>query len=323
MIFNKSPFTIVLILVGAFTLPISVFAAEESDSVADDNLRILDITHTASEPKVEDIDDILTNKKMRAESGSKSKYSISTALGYSGSSIQKPLASVRPNIANATGYTPATSLDGSVSGKYVIDTKKSILAGVGFRMIAPLAGAALPAGYQGNKYDVSNPYGIYQYVYKWAGIQSVAQIQGTFFTTSDLTRNGYVASLGLAQNNAYEIGTTGATIGIFAYTGAGFYNKNGFTYLQKQSDYSFGFSPFLEYQINHRLNLRTAASLVVEHLRSQPHGDTYQSDKVNQTLGLGISVMRDFYLFPNIVFLPDNIRADQTTVALNANLNVF
>ena len=47
-------------------------------------------------PVQEDIDNEITNARMRAESGSKSKHSISASLGYNGGSLNDAFSKTRP-----------------------------------------------------------------------------------------------------------------------------------------------------------------------------------------------------------------------------------
>ena len=71
-------------------------------------------------------------------------------------------------------------------------------------------------------------------------------------------------------------------------------------------------------------NLRTISGLwVYDHLRSERDNFTFAKNKIYQSVGLGISVTRDIYLYPNVQFLPEDIRSDLTNVALSANINVF
>ncbi len=261
---------------------------------------------------------------MRAESGSKSKYSLSVGMGYSGGSLEKPLDEHRPNIAEGTGATDVATLGGSVSGKYAITSKNAILAGAGMRWITPLSGSDKPEGYNGDKVDADNPYAVYQYLYRWLGIQAVVQAQVTYFTATNLVRDGYVSTFGLSQNSAYLIPGTGLTVGLHAYTGLGYFDDNRTEVRSNQSDYSFGFSPFLEYQISDRVNVRTGSNLFIfQHLRSQPAFNTYDQQKVTQNIGLGIAVTRDFFLSPGVDFIIDDIRSDRSTVSLGANINLF
>lgn len=275
----------------------------------------------------EDVDEVLTNKKMRAESGSKSKLSISNSINWSGSTIEHPFAEDRPNITGGTGATTWASLRDQISGKYNLDQRHAILAGFGARWITPFNRSKVPAAqnkapYNGTKVDAYDPYVQYQYIYKWLGIQSVLVGGATYTTQQNLVNDGYVGNITIQQNNAYDIGHTGLTIGLLgAVTFTGYKNRDD---LSGTSDYSFGLYPFLEYTINDRFNLRTISGVwLFEHLRSENRPDTFYKNGIYQSVGLGISVMRDFYLYPNIQFLPENIRADLTNVAISANINLF
>ena len=281
------------------------------------------ITGQPEMEQINDVDEIITNKQLRASTGSKSRLSLALGLNYSGGSLNAPLSEDRPNISGGTGATDFASAGGSVSVKYNLTARQALLGGIGVRLISPLQGTSTPQGYNGDKMDASNPYLNYQYIYKVAGIQSVVQASATFFTQSDLVREGFVMSLGLSQNNIYEFGHSGFSVGSSYYVGTGFYNQNDPVSLSEQSDYSFGISPYVEYQITEMVNFHTGWSWTFEHIRNQPSGNTYRQDLVTQNLGFGFSITRDIFLYPNIAFMPNNIRADSTLVALGANINIF
>lgn len=271
-----------------------------------------------------DIDETITNNLMRAETGSKDRYSFSSQLYYNGGSVESPLSINRPNIAAMTATTDTALLGGQVSGKYNINPADSVQVGVGVRWIAPLQGSQMPdkSVYDGNKVDADNPYLIYQHLYKWWGIQSALQFQPTYYTQSNLTHQGYVSQFWLDQNNIYEIGSTGLSLGLYLLVGTGVYNNNSPDVLDQQATLIWNFDPFIEYQINKTFNFRTVTNLWnYEHTRAQDNG-TYHWDKVTQSVGLGISISRDIFLYPNVQFLPDNVRADLTNVALNTYINL-
>lgn len=282
----------------------------------------------------QDVDELITNKKMRAESGSKSRWSLSSELSYDGGSLEKPLAEDRPNIAGATGTTTKALLGGSVSTKYNINTRDSLSAGVGVRWIAPLT-TDKPKNYNGDRVDAQNPFITYQHFYKWSGIQSVFQLQPQAYTNSNQTNLGYVAALTAAQNNIYELGQSGVSLGLYLFAQGNAYNKTGSIgtpgsedYIAdvrtEQSDYLFGASPFVEYVINDRFNLRTVFNAFnFQHLRSEARNTTFDQNTWTQSFGLGISITRDVFLYPNVQFVPDFARNDRTNVGLLANVNVF
>lgn len=312
---------------------VSVSTAYAQTDAGQSSLKSSDLTEQNKTPG-QDIDEVITNNKMRAESGSKSRWSISSDLSYNGGSIEKPLAEDRPNIAGATGTTDKASLVGSVATKVNLNSKHSLAAGIGLRWITPFAVNG-PRNYNGDRFDADNPYLTYQYLYRWSGIQSVLQVTPTVYTNSNLKRLGYEAGVTVSQNNIYEVGTTGLSVGLFTAIQGSAYSKNGSVgqpgeedYVanvqEEQSDYLFNIDPYLEYQLNDRFNLRAVGNIWnYEHIRAEKRADTFQWDKVFVSVGVGVSVTRDIFLYPNLQFLPDNVRSDLTNIALNANLNVF
>lgn len=282
----------------------------------------------------EDVDVMITNKQLRAESGSKSLWSLGSSFGYSGGSLRKPFDEDRPNIANTTATTDKALLDGHVEVKYNLVVRHSLSAGIGMRWIAPLAKSG-PKDYDGTHMDLANPYLGYQFLYNVGGMQSVLSAQSTFYTESNLVRLGYVSSLLVNQDSVFEIGETGLSIGFSVWGQYGFYNKSGEVgspddegYIEdirdEQADYVFGLSPLLEYEINNTFNLRLVTNLWnFEHLRSESHFNTYTRDRVTQSLGLGISITRDIFVFPNVEFVPEDLRAEMTNVGITADINVF
>lgn len=298
-----------------------VLAAAQTENQTTTKLE--DVTGGANKVKGADIDDTITNNKMRAETGSKSKYSIASQLSYVGGSINAPFAADRPNIAAANATTDEALIDGQISVKDNFSASQSLMAGVGVRWITPLQGGPVPAGYDGRKTDADNPYLTYQYLYKWSGIQSALQVTPTFYTQSNLVAEGYQSSLGISQNNIYELGHSGVSLGLYVLVQGGLYNNDAAAVRPKQTDYLINFDPFIEYQINDRYNIRTVTNLWnYEHFRSMA-ANTYSFDKVFQSVGVGIAVTRDIFLYPNLQFLPDNIRSNLTNVALNTYINIF
>jgi hypothetical protein len=272
----------------------------------------------------QDADELITNRKMRTESGSKSRYSISTGFSYNGGSLQKPLDDHRPNISQGTGNTNVATLGGSVSGKYGINSTNAILAGTGMRWITPLAGTGVPSDYHGKKVDVDNPYGIYQHLYNWMGLQAVVQANVTVFTASNLVRDGYVTTFGLSQNSAYQFPGTRFTLGALGYVGLGYFDNNSPEARANQSDYSVGFSPFAEYALTDRLNLRTGSNLaILYHSRNATDAYTFKRQKVTENIGVGYAVRRDVYLSAGIDFVVGDIRSDRTTLSAGAGINIF
>ena len=136
-----------IIVTALAACSISVFAQESE-------LRLG--TDSAQSRKGVDADNIISNKQLRAASGSTSLWSVGTAFNYNGGSIRKPLAEDRPNIAGTTATTDKALLDGQVNVKYNFSAAHSLNAGMGLRWIAPLK-AGEPSDYDGKRYDMDNP----------------------------------------------------------------------------------------------------------------------------------------------------------------------
>jgi len=273
-------------------------------------------------PSHEDVDLIITNPRMRAETGAKSKISMASSFSYSAGSIETPFSNERPNLSAAKGMTDVSSLGGGVSLKYGATTQSSFFAGVGLRWLSPLYGET-PKSYRGSKFDVDNPYINYQHVYRWYDIQSALTLNETFYTNSNLMREGWVTKWSVSQNNVYEIGHTGFSLGINVYANAGYFDVHTAEAKEWQSDYELGLVPALEYRLSDRLSLRTDSNpLSFQHLRSQPRFHTYEQQRWAQTFAVGISITRDIYLYPGIQWTVEDIRNDRTATWISTNINL-
>jgi hypothetical protein len=286
----------------------------------------------SKDAKEETPDDVLTNNNLRALSGSASKWSIASQFNYNGGTISDPLSQYRPNISAGSGVTDRADLDGSISVKYNFNARHSLQAGIGIRWIAPLSGG--PTDYAGTTFDVINPYVTYQYLYKWFGIQSVLQATLTQWTQADQTAIGSNQQYNVDQENMFEVPGTNLSIGASTIVQYQTFNKDGAVTLRSgdfipnlhdvQSQYLFTVAPIVEYQLSEKINLRTYVNIwTYEHYISQQGFFAFTRDSIYQSVGVGISVTRDIFLYPNIQFLPTQLQAALTNVGLQATVNVF
>ena len=282
-----------------------------------------------------DADDVITNKKLRAESGSKSRYSISTAMNYNASTLEKPFSERRPNITEGAALDNVASLAGTIAAKMQLSSTASLSAGFGLKINTPFS-ANVPES-AGQRVTASDPSVTYQKLSKLGGFQSVTQFGPTFYTSKNVRDTGTLGDISLSQTFAHDFGGSKFTLGaLFGLTGRGFdkaastvcavNQDTGESVLcgSAQSDYTVGAYPFAEYQINDTFGVRTITGLYVyDHYRSVSNAFTLSKNIIYQSVGLGISVTRDIYLYPNIQFLPENMRADRTNVGLNTYINLF
>jgi hypothetical protein len=269
----------------------------------------------------QDADEVITNRKLRAETGSKNKYSFSSALSYNGGTVEKPLAKKRPNIKAAKVTPTNAALGGSIGFKYKLSSLQSLSADFGVGVSSPFHPDK--RSFNDRSY-IENPSIGYQILYKTGGVQNVSQFAVTKYTREVPERDtGYDYGFDLTQTMVSDFGGSKFSAGVLMTAGYNTFFKNDTALLADQGNYSLGAYPFMEYVINDRLNLRTISGLwVYDHDRATKDFWTFNKNKIYQSVGLGISVTRDIYLYPNVQFLPENIRADATNVALTANVNL-
>jgi hypothetical protein len=275
---------------------------------------------TKQQADQKDIDAEITNAKMRAESGSKSKHSFSMDLSYSGGTVNSPVAYRRPNIAGAEATPTLTSLGGEINYRYRISPEYSMTAGVGLEMIAPgfeLENSDADAGSQ--KYDVSNPGVGFSRSFKKGRFQNISSLSATYYTNKELKAMHYRSSFGVGHTALTEIGTSGWQLGLSVSLATYDYSEVLGTGAAQVANV-LGIYPFVEYAINDTYNFRTVfRGSSFSSRKSDP--DKYRQGEPTQSMGLGIAATRDIFLYPNIQWTWHHPTADKTNVALAATMN--
>lgn len=286
------------------------------------------VTATPTASGTDEADEAITNRRLRATEGSLSKWSISTFWNYQGGSLNDPTEPERPNIVNGGNVLTLQSLSGEVGVKYRLTKLDSLTFSTGLFMTTPFHSSiddnsSLKQGFDENsrKLNVQDPFLKYSHLDKIWGIQSISTVQGKLITNNQLADRRFRSELMISQNLMKDVGQTGFSYGA-AFIGY-FYDFRDSVKLAGLTEQLVGIYPQAEYVINDTYNVRTVFGWqVYENVRGQP-SDTYTKRKVYQSVGLGISVTRDLFLYPNIQFIPSNIRDDVTNIALQMNLNIF
>ncbi len=274
-------------------------------------------------PADKNIDDMITNANLRAMSGSKSRWSLSSTLTYDGGTLTSPFAESRPDISGGSGISTDTDLNALLNVKYNLDKQNSLLFGFGVRKMAPFVGSGpSPKFYAsgGKDFDAYDPSLTYQYIYKLGPIQSVLQVGVVHYTREDIksVKGGNLNNgITLDQENIYEIGRTHISVGASVGVSANTPTESDTDY----SKYQFWLDPYLEFQINEIINFRTVANLFTFESYAKQSGIT--RDTFTESVGFGFSINRDIFLYPNVQFLPENTSAKLTNVGLTATVNWF
>jgi hypothetical protein len=151
------------------------------------------------------------------------------------------------------------------------------------------------------------------------GVQSVTSFTGTYFTNNQLTTLGYNSSASVNQTFMYDVGQTGLSFGGSIYFGHYLFSKDR----DGLATNTIGVYPAIEYVINDTFNLRTVTGQWVYQQDNTMARDVWDKLKVYQSVGLGISITRDVFLYPNIQFIPTDMRSDLTNIAISASVNLF
>lgn len=314
----------------------SAFAQEETSDSQSTTTTIQKSDVVPKEGEIKDIDDEIKNKKLRAELGSKKKLSVSMSLGYSGGSVEKPFDRRRPNYRAASiGELANTSIAGTVALKYRLTERDSLSFGTGVSYLTPFHNKA--SEIQNNKvegaerrlFNVSTPYISYSRAYKVGGIQNITSVGYSHTTIQQyIEQDKSVGSADLSQTllgspvEGLDLGVAvGLSYEIYADGIRGSnYAIDGEVIGETRPDFQLGVYPFLEYALTEKASFRTVFGYF--NYEKNRSADSFRNTNPYQSMGIGYSVTRDIYLYPNLQFRPDNVRADLTNVALSTTINL-
>jgi hypothetical protein len=313
----KLPF--LLVLCSLMSLPAFSNQKEEQSPV-----------NKKAKEDVDKADELITNRRFRASNGSLSKFSLNTSISYSGGSLDKPFAADRPNISNAGDTTSIAGISGTLNGSYRLNKLNRLNIGTGIQMLAPFNStidtddprAQKEFDDNRGKLDITNPYLSYTHMNKFFGVQTVATAGIKEYTASNLRDAGYKNDVSFSLNTMYNVGKTGFSFGALMLYSKFFFDDNDADLRANQNDVVYGFLPQAEYVINDTFNIRT---IVRSNWYQNSKADTNDFDQrpVTQSVGLGISVSRNIFLYPNIQFVYKDLQAANTNIGFTANINMF
>lgn len=271
-------------------------------------------------------DEVITNRLLRASSGSLSKWSANISYNYNGGSLYKPFAAQRPNIVSGADALTLQYMNANAGIRYRINDLNSITLAAGvfwntpFNTTIKTNDPALKKEFDQTKGDVTvnDPNLIYTNLASPWGWQVQNQFTPTFITNAQQVRSGYRASFDFASTWMKVINESNLSLGgTLEWTGYAFAKTN-----RNLATNVWQVYPVIEYIINDWLNLRTLWGWQVYQQTRHDDTWTYQKRKVYQSFGTGISVTRDIFLYPNIQFIPSDLRNDRTNLGLSAYINI-
>ncbi|MGZ3723569.1 MAG: hypothetical protein ACXVA9_11590 [Bdellovibrionales bacterium] len=307
--------------------------AETSPAATAGSENKMSITDAAAKKnKVDgDIDNEITNPKLRADSGSKSKFSMSSVFSYTGGALSSPFAADRPNLAGLPENQVESSINGSLKTRYRSTKNSSYTLGVGLGVQTPFEGRV---NNNENQINIGDPVVGYNYIFPALGLQHSMDFTGTYATSNESLRVDQTASVGFAYNmvKAFQ---SGLNLGLNATSYYNLYDnrpgatkftaiKDGDNRVDSRTAWAATFSPVVEYHFNDQFSFRTLFAYARwRHLYGDRKNWSMIHSKEYQSVGVGIALNRDVYLYPNVQFLPLDIRSDYTNFGISSSINVF
>lgn len=278
---------------------------------------------------VDKADELITNPRYRASTGSLSKMSLNSTMIYRGGSLSKPMSANRPNIAGRGDTASVARLNVDLQGTYRLNALNRINAGIGLQSLAPFHSsietndpqAQLEFDQNQGNVDISNPYIQYRHMNNLYGVQTILTAGLTQFTAGNLREDGYQNEIAFEFDTLYEVGTTGLSLGACLSASKFVFDNNDPAKARRQQDIVVQFEPQVEYAFNDTFNFRTVFRTFA--YQNNREDSTMNRRPSTQDVGLGISVSRNVFLFPNLQFSYDDLRWENTNVGFVANINMF
>jgi len=306
--------------IGLVSIPVyaEVLSPGAATDLKLDSLRRDEIREEVKKENHEGLDKEITDIKMRAQSGSQSKYSASFFMDYAGPAINRLHDNVRPMIGGAKNQKPV-SMSGNVGLRYRFNTNNSLYAATGFNRADPMHSS-----------ERENPTSINTPIIQWNNTRAIKSWQvgqdvNLAFTTLPVDRAIHqLGSVGYSATALNPLGQSrfdgGASIRSY-YT---FFEttKVSDADLEKQADSVIMISPSIQYRATDKLNVFSSFQLFnFMHRRSNPGLDGFKSETRTQRFGLGYAFTRDLYFSPDVSFEPTQMALNNTTFNLSSRMN--
>lgn len=251
---------------------------------------------------------LITDTKLRADEGSMSRYSLKFNMSYYGPTLNDFGAADQPNPDGSIGVY-ATSLGGSMSGRYRLSSTEAISMGTGIKVLHPFHGA--------DRTDVNNPYISYDQSMRFGDLQMRTSLGGNAITVPNYTKIGQYGALDASLSFVYGFGTSGVAVGLdtsFSYYlfSRGYQKKDG-----KVGRYTMVVVPSLKYNVSDKLNVNTSMGVTYWNPKEIDNQSVLLHRIPSQRLGLGYAFRKDVYFAPFLSFYPSRASLENSTLNFN------
>jgi hypothetical protein len=255
--------------------------------------------------KFEDDKDI-TDSKLKADSGSLSRYSLKFNFSYYGPPIGDLSNEKQPNPDGSIGNND-TAIGGSMSFRYRLDTKSAISAGTGINVLTPMQGS--------KRTDLKQPFMNYDRNSRVGEFQLRNSYGVAIVTQPEYQKVGEYAGLSYDNSFVYNFGASGFAAGIDSGFNYYLFNRGYETADRTAEQYTLGFYPQVKYNITDKMNVYTSLALGFRNLRSSDEEFQLLNKTLSGRLGMGVAFTRDIYFAPYLNFYPKDLKTESTTIS--------
>ncbi len=286
-------------------------ASEAASATQTSTVKVGDVLNK----KFED-DKEITDSKLKADSGSLSRYSMKFSLSYYGPAVGDLNNEMQPNPDGSIGGE--TSLGGSISARYRIDSKSAVGVGTGVSALTPLQGV--------KRYDVKNPFISYDRNARIGDMQMRNSFGVTTITNPDYRAIGEYAGLNYDNSMIYNVGTTGLGVGVDTSISYYLYDRDVDMTKKKERTvgrYNVSFYPQVKYNFTDRFNAYTSLNISFINPRGFEDQSVLWNRTLSQRIGMGYAFTRDIYFAPYLNFYPKTPATDSTTINFSTTFSIL
>ncbi len=254
------------------------------------------------------------NNRMQSIVGSSSRWSGHLNFTYTGPAITNPFGGMAPNPLGQIP-PPFVSTSGTISIRYRLDPASTISAGFGLQGVYPFSTL--------KTWDAADPYLNYNRMIDTGPVHNYVSIGPTWYTDPiNAGMFGYLFGAGIVDES-YHVFSFGLTAGVDIWVGANVFSPGKYDMTQQDLWY-LGGGPYLEYELTSWLNVRSVLGIQGDHTLATAGGAVHWEHPY-QTLGLGIQILKPWYVYTYVIGSPysNNFVAQNVGLGFNTIINLF
>ncbi len=275
----------------------------------------------------------ITDLELRANAGSRSRYSLQATLGYSGPPVNQLSDANRPNPDNRPG-DGRTLLSGSAGFRVRVTPSKAINLSTGIAWFAPyqaVKGEDVNRPANTKNYDIYNPAVSFDNTYVVGATQMRSSVQLSA-TTADAYKNaGQWAGVQIAQAVKYTPLMGRLILGArlqgdyFAYD-RDYQAKDTKHKINGDGNVSrfyFHLIPSVEYKLTDKMNFNTSLGYPYQNLRSKASWWNWDHQLSTWRVGLGWAITPEIYLNPYVNFFAEAPAFNTASMNFSTVFSIF